>query len=186
MPVFISALRALSITGIISAGLRSSRSLMSGSSPHGICSWARIKAQDWNARIDDNAENVEVIVETMSSRLHQCCRIETFSQSRLADWILNHITRLQELIAENNGLSLWAVNRQLSVLLDGMGLVMIDLRNSVAPAGTLDACSVLTLPNCLSSVLMHAVSLMRRDIAVVGAGITGIMTALACARKAQG
>ncbi|WP_210487808.1 class I tRNA ligase family protein [Pantoea ananatis] len=115
-----------------------------------ITSWnllvSAYKAQDWNARIDDNAENVDVIVETMSSRLHQCCRIETFSQSRLADWILNHITRLQELIAENNGLSLWAVNRQLSVLLDGMGLVMIDLRKSVAPAGTLDACSVLTLP----------------------------------------
>lgn len=33
---------------------------------------------------------------------------------------------------------------------------------------------------------MHAVSLMRRDIAVVGAGITGIMTALACARKGAG
>lgn len=33
---------------------------------------------------------------------------------------------------------------------------------------------------------MRAVSLMRRDIAIVGAGITGIMTALACARMGAG
>lgn len=115
-----------------------------------ITSWnllvSAYNAQNWNARVDDNAENVEEIVETMSSRLHQCCRIETFSQSRLADWILNHISRLQELITEDSSLSLWAINRQIVALLNGMGLIMIDLREAIAPAGSPDAFTVLSLP----------------------------------------
>jgi len=82
----------------------------------------------------------------MASRLTQCWRIETFSQSRLADWILNHISRLQELITEDSSLSLWAINRQIVALLNGMGLIMIDLREAIAPAGSPDAFTVLSLP----------------------------------------
>ena len=72
-----------------------------------------------------------MLVDTMRQRLALTCRLETFSQSRLADWCLHHIGRLYELISEEGDLSLKAINHQLRVLVDGLGLVMIDLRHAI-------------------------------------------------------
>lgn len=85
------------------------------------------RAQRWNPGAEDDADDTCQRVNTMRERLAQACAIHTFSQSRLADWSLQHIARLQELLSARNNLSRAAVNQQLVALLEGMGLVMTDL-----------------------------------------------------------
>ena len=85
----------------------------------------------------------------MYARLELTCHINTFSQSRLADWILHHITRLQELISGEKGISLNAFNRQLQVLVEGMGLIMIDLHREITETGVTDYHLQWVLPELL-------------------------------------
>jgi methionyl-tRNA synthetase len=118
-----------------------------------IASWNDLvrsyNARNWDKCQDDAADRTCEAVETMRSRLALACHIDTFSQSRLADWILHHITRLQALISDENDISLNAFNRQLHVLIEGMGLVMIDLHHAISDAGTTDCRSQWVLPELL-------------------------------------
>lgn len=68
----------------------------------------------------------ECATDRMIQRLDAACRIETFSQSSLADWILQNISRLRDTVRQNTELRLSDINRQLEVLISGMGIVMTD------------------------------------------------------------
>lgn len=100
-----------------------------------ISSWNSLvqayNGQHWDPGLDDAAEATDKVIAVMRERLALTCRLETFSQSRLADWILHHIGRLLDLISEGNAVNLASVNRQLKALLEGMGLVMIDLHREI-------------------------------------------------------
>nr|WP_309787994.1 class I tRNA ligase family protein [Klebsiella variicola] len=107
-----------------------------------IASWntlvSEYNARNWAKYSDDATERTSTTIAAMHSRLELTCRIDTFSQSRLADWILHHITRLQELISGEKDISLNAFNRQLQVLVEGMGLIMIDLHRAITETGITD------------------------------------------------
>jgi methionyl-tRNA synthetase len=102
--------------------------------------------QSWETRCHDDTENTNRAIDVMRSRLALTCHIDTFSQSRLTDWILHHIERLQELIADVNDISLKSINRQLQTLIEGMGLVMIDLHRAIAETNATDSCVCMVLP----------------------------------------
>lgn len=86
--------------------------------------------QEWSERHDVEDSNVESTIRIMHERLALTCNIETYSQSRLADWIIHHIGRLRELISSDSTVSLISINRQLHALLNGVGLVLIDLKRT--------------------------------------------------------
>ncbi|MCS3769220.1 methionyl-tRNA synthetase [Aeromonas hydrophila] len=88
--------------------------------------------KDWSCITDNESEKTDHLVRVMMERLESTCKINTFSQTRLADWIMHHIDRLDKLICSDNEVTLNSVNRQLQVLLNGMSLIMIDLCNSCA------------------------------------------------------
>ncbi|AGE17331.1 class I tRNA ligase family protein [Serratia marcescens] len=102
--------------------------------------------QRWELRQNDDEANTPLLVDTMRQRLALPCRLETFSQSRLADWCLHHIGRLQELVAEESDISLKAINQQLRVLVDGLGLIMIDLHHAIVNANPLNGSEQWALP----------------------------------------
>lgn len=100
-----------------------------------ITSWNTLvsayNTQSWSEHHDVDDSDVENIIRIMNERLALTCNIETYSQSRLADWILHHIGRLQELISSDSKVSLISINRQLHALLNGIGLVLVDLKRTL-------------------------------------------------------
>lgn len=115
-----------------------------------ITSWNTLvrsyRTRDWDKCQNDAAERTSEAVSGMLNRLDLTCRIDTFSQTRLADWILHHMTRLQEMISDEKDISLNAFNRQLQVLIEGMGLVMIDLHHAIYDSGAPDCHKQWKLP----------------------------------------
>lgn len=89
-------------------------------------------AHTWCLTENTDKRNVEKIVKTMRDRLYDCCELKNFSQSRLADWIINHIARLEKIISAGNGQDLYTINSQITVLLEGLSLVMIDLVDNIS------------------------------------------------------
>lgn len=88
-------------------------------------------AHSWRQSEGPTGKELGQEVNNMRERLYDCCELQNFSQSRLADWIINHIARLEKMISAGNGLCLHTVNSQISVLLEGLGIVMIDLVDNI-------------------------------------------------------
>lgn len=77
----------------------------------------------WDTRISLTPDRAAAV---MKERLAVACCIETFSQSALADWILQNISRLEAVVHKESGITLAGINDQLAVLIAGMGIVLTD------------------------------------------------------------
>lgn len=102
-----------------------------------------------NARTDAVHE-----IKIMRDRLYDCCELKNFSQSQLADWIINHVARLEKMMSAGNGQDLYAVNSQMMVLLEGLSLVMIDLAQDISEKNNGDIHSLLLLKQ-MPEILFH-------------------------------
>ena len=91
-------------------------------------------AHAWRQSVGVTGNEAGSEVKTMRERLYDCCELQSFSQSRLADWIISHIARLEKMISAGSGLNPHTVNSQISVLLEGLGIVMIDLVENITEA----------------------------------------------------
>ncbi|MEN4533442.1 class I tRNA ligase family protein [Pantoea agglomerans] len=103
------------------------------------------KAHIWHPADLITRTDVGSAAKTMRDRLYDCCELKNFSQSRLADWILNHIARLEKVMSAGKGQDLYSINSQLMVLLEGLSLVMIDLVHDISEKVNGDNHSLLPL-----------------------------------------
>lgn len=80
-------------------------------------------ARSWEEQANNSLLHMP---DVMKARLAAACRIETFSQSALADWIMQNISRIADIMRTEPSVTITDINEQLNVLITGMGIVLTD------------------------------------------------------------